>query len=82
MVKDTINEYEETALLGMKHVRAFLNYEGNEPRYLHKAKVGAMAMSSYARLRATRANERALALVDQRQQLGSAEPRRLPAAVK
>ena len=56
-------EFEETALLGCKAVRAFLAYQGNNRDYRDKAKAGAVAMGSYSRLRATIANETALAMM-------------------
>lgn len=62
-----IDEFEDTARLGMQHVRAFLLHDGEEnPMLLQKAKIGAMAMGAYTRLRATRANERALWLATRR----------------
>lgn len=61
---EVLDEFEETALLGACKVREFLmttDAEGaKESR--DKAKVGAMAMGAYARLRATFANEKHLAL--------------------
>lgn len=58
----TLQEFEETALMGAKAVRAFLTYQGSNKDYFAKARVGAVAMSSYGRLRATMANEAALRL--------------------
>ena len=67
MAKDEVlGEFESTALLGAKKVREFLNYQGENKDYLHKAKVGAMTMGSYSRLRATMANERALDLQERK----------------
>lgn len=60
-------EFEETALMGCKAVRAFLTYQGNNKDYRDKAKAGAVAMGSYSRLRATMANETALTLMAQKQ---------------
>lgn len=60
-------EFEEVALAGCKAVKAFLAYQGNNKDYFHKAKAGAVAMGSYARLRATMANERQLELIAQKQ---------------
>ena len=63
MDKDKVRqEFEETALLGCKAVRAFLTYQGANKDYMHKARAGAVAMGSYARLRATMATEQALTL--------------------
>jgi hypothetical protein len=69
-MKDAVKqEFEETALLGCKAVRAFLNYQGDNKVYALKARAGAVAMGSYARLRATMANEQALALATAKQQV-------------
>ena len=57
-----LGEFEETALIGAKRVREFLNYQGRDKDYWHKAKAGATAMSAYSRLRATIANEESLRL--------------------
>lgn len=64
---DVLKEFEQTALMGCKAVREFLTYSGDNKAYLNRAKAGAVAMGSYARLRATLANEQAIALMAQRQ---------------
>lgn len=76
-----LTEFEETALLGAKKVREFLNYEGDNKQYMNRAKVGAVAMGSYARLRATLANERQLELIERRIKAIDVEVRALPATV-
>lgn len=63
---NVMKEFEETALLGCKAVREFLKYSGDNKTYLNRAKAGAAAMGAYARLRATFANERQLALLEGR----------------
>lgn len=63
---NVIGEFEETALIGNKAVREFLNYRGNNKEYLNRAKVGAVAMGTYARLRATLANESQLRMLQER----------------
>lgn len=65
-------QFEEVALEGCKAVKAFLAYQGSNKDYFHKAKAGAVAMGSYARLRATMANERALELATIKQLQGQA----------
>jgi hypothetical protein len=57
---------EEVAFEGLAAMKAFLAYQGSNPDYLKKAKVGAVAVGSYTRLRATLANERQLDLLTQR----------------
>lgn len=64
--KSVIEEFEETALLGCKAVREFLTYSGENKAYLNRAKAGAVAMGSYARLRATMANEHQLKIIQER----------------
>ena len=55
-------EFEETAMLGAQKVRQFLLGDSSSKESQVVAKVGAMAMGSYARLRATLANEMHLRL--------------------
>jgi hypothetical protein len=69
---DVLEEFKMTALMGCKAVREFLTYQGENKAYLNRAKAGAVAMGSYARLRATLANEQQIALIQQR--LASGEP--------
>ncbi len=61
-----LREFEDTALMGCKAVREFLLYSGDNKNYLNRAKAGAVAMGSYARLRATMANEASIRLVEAR----------------
>lgn len=57
-----LNEYEKTALLGCEAVRAALAYQGSNKEYFLKGHLGSGAMSNYAKLRGTMANEAALRL--------------------
>lgn len=57
---------EEVAVAGLDAMKAFLTYQGQNGDYLKKAKVGAVAVGSYTRLRATMANERQLDIIAQR----------------
>lgn len=61
-----LDEFEKTAVLGAQRVRAFLNSNGDKKKLFNHARVGAVAMGSYARLRATIANEEALRLMAER----------------
>jgi hypothetical protein len=63
---DVLREFEETALLGCRAVREFLIYSGENKSYQSRAKAGAVAMGSYARLRATLANERQLVILERK----------------
>lgn len=55
-----IEAAEDVAREGLKAMKAFLAYQGNNKDYLARAKVGGVAVGSYTRLRATMANERQL----------------------
>lgn len=55
-----IDVLEEGALEGVKHLRAFLAYEGSEARYYQKAKVGGVLVSSYVKAIATQTNRMAV----------------------
>ncbi len=63
---NVLGEFEQTALMGCKAVREFLTYSGDNKAYLNRAKAGAVAMGSYARLRATMANEAQIRLLEGR----------------
>jgi hypothetical protein len=64
-----LEEHEEVAREGLRAMKEFLLYSGRNPPpdYLQRAKVGAVAVGSYTRLRATMANEKALVLMERRQ---------------
>jgi len=66
MKPSVLEEFEETALQGCRAVREFLTYRGGNKEYLNRAKAGAVAMGSYARLRATIANEAQIKLIERR----------------
>lgn len=68
-VRHVLEEFEETAVLGTRAVRDFLSDSGKAKKEggFNKAKIGVNAMSSYARLRATLANEQALRLMELRE---------------
>jgi mRNA-degrading endonuclease RelE of RelBE toxin-antitoxin system len=53
---DFIDESEDLAKQSMKAMRAFLTYQGDNPNYYHKAKVAAVGLTNYVRLRATENN--------------------------
>lgn len=59
----TLDELEETALVSAKAIRAFLAYEGDNQTYREKAKVGASAISAFARTRASETNRQAIELM-------------------
>lgn len=51
-----ISESEELARESMKAMRRFLTYQGDNQDYYHKAKVAAVGLTNYVRLRATENN--------------------------
>jgi hypothetical protein len=55
-----IDVLEDGALEGVKHLRAFLAYEGDNPRFYQKAKVGGVLVSSYVKAIATQTNRMAV----------------------
>lgn len=65
-MSDILNEYETAAREGLSAIREFLSYRGKDRDYHLRAKIGGVVAGSYARLRATLANERALALAEKR----------------
>lgn len=44
----------------MKHMNAFLKYEGDNPKYYQKSKVAGGMMSSYVKAEATKTNRMAV----------------------
>lgn len=64
-----LSDFEEAAILGCRAVSDFLRHRGTiQSESLARARVGATAMSSYAGLRATTAHERALVVIERREE--------------
>lgn len=61
-----IETLEEVALEGAKQLKAFFAYQGDNPRYFQKARLGAVAISGYARVRASETNRMAVELAASR----------------
>ena len=68
----TLDTLEEVALAGAAQLKAFFTYQGDNPRYFQKARLGAVAISGYARVRASETNRMAVELAAQKQ-LGEAK---------
>jgi hypothetical protein len=51
-----ISDSEELATQSMKAMKAFLAYQGDNQQYYHKAKIAAVGLTNYVRLRATENN--------------------------
>jgi hypothetical protein len=62
-----ISESEDLARQSMKAMRAFLTYQGDNPTYYHRAKVAAVGLTNYVRLRATENNRTMVELTAKRQ---------------
>lgn len=80
MTKNVLKEYEDTALVGTRIVRAFLKAKSYSKDEYNKARIGATAMTGYARLRTTLVNEAALRIMTSRRLRGGSEPRRIGGA--
>ena len=63
---DFIEESEGLARESMKAMRAFLTYQGDNAKYYHKAKVAAVGLTNYVRLRATENNRMMVELAAKR----------------
>lgn len=61
-----IAESEDLARVSMKAMRAFLAYQGENQQYYHKAKVAAVGLTNYVRLRATENNRMMVELASRR----------------
>lgn len=61
-----MDRFEKVALQGLDAISEYLTYSGENKTYLNRAKAGAAAVGAYTRLRATMANERQIALLEQR----------------
>ena len=60
--------FEDVALEGAKQIKAYFSYQGSEPKYREKARVGATAISAYARMRASETNRMAVEMMMEKQQ--------------
>jgi hypothetical protein len=65
-----IDESEDLARISMKAMRAFLTYQGDNQQYYHKAKVAAVGLTNYVRLRATENNRMMVELAAKRSDAG------------
>lgn len=61
-----IGALEDGALDGIKHLRAFLIYEGDNQKYYQKAKTGGVLVASYVKAIATETNRAAVEQAAQR----------------
>jgi hypothetical protein len=58
----TMQAFEEAALDGLKHLRAFLAYSGERPDFYQRAKIGAVAVAGFTKLVQTETNRAAITL--------------------
>lgn len=61
-----IDALADAAPEAIKHMKAFLVYEGDNPRYYQKAKVGGVIIGSYVKAEATKTNRMAVVLATKR----------------
>lgn len=62
-----VEQLEAVAVEGAKQLKAFFVYEGDNPRFFQKAKLGAVAISGYARVRQSETGRMAIELAAARQ---------------
>jgi tRNA(Ile2) C34 agmatinyltransferase TiaS len=63
-IKDVVlEEFEALALKGAKEIEAYFKYQGKDPAYFSKAKVGAGVIGAYARMRASESNRMAVEMM-------------------
>lgn len=65
-VSDVLKAFEDEALGWLEELRAYRVYQGQNPEYKAKAKIGVGAIGAYVRLRATMANEKQIQLIERR----------------
>lgn len=56
----------EAALAALKDYMAYHAYQGENPNFYKRARLGMPVLSTYGRVRGTRANERQLDLIERR----------------
>lgn len=71
-MSDIVTELEEASRAALEDYHAYRTYQGSNSEYFRKARLGVGVMSVYARVRGTRANERALDLMAHRMMGGGA----------
>ena len=64
--EEFINESRDLARESMKAMRAFLAYQGTDQSHYHRAKIAAVGLTNFVRLRATENNRMAVELMAQR----------------
>lgn len=74
-----LTAHEDLALEGVKAMRAYLAYQGQNKEYLSKAKIGAAGVTAYVRLRASESNRMQVELVAERLDNDGRVPRRIKA---
>jgi len=57
-----IDAYEETALIGLAAIKEYLAYRGQNAEYFKRARVGAVPVTAFSRVLATKANMDSLEL--------------------
>lgn len=70
---------EQAAHAALDDYLAFHAYQGSNQEYFKRARLGMPVLSTYGRVRGTRANERALDMMGQRLASGQVVPQAMPA---
>jgi hypothetical protein len=52
----SMDAFEDVALDGVRQLKAFFTYQGENAAYFQKARLGAVAISGFARIRASETN--------------------------
>lgn len=65
--REFIDAAEEVAFEGLKAMKAYLAYQGENPMYEKKAKIGGQAVQGFTRHYASLTNREALKFAQQRQ---------------
>lgn len=67
-------QLEEAALGALADYHAYRTYQGDNPDYYKRARLGIPVLSTYGRVRGTRANERQLDIIERRIASGDMTP--------
>ena len=76
---ERIEVFEDVAVEAVAQIRAYFKYQGDDPRYMQKAKAAAAVIGAYSRLRASETNRMAVDLASGKQAaiVGKAQAKQL-----
>ncbi len=61
-----IDDFEGVAVMGSQALREFFTYQGTDSKFFQKARLGAAAISAYARIRASETNRMAIEMTSEK----------------